>query len=76
MATPLEIQLAVSAMKHVSTPIIHSCILQKVPGPFQGQAEGLVLDIEMQLLPAAARAAIEAVDAQRAKIEAIKEDNK
>lgn len=72
MATPIEINIAVAAMKKVSGSIIHAAILQKVPGMFQEQAEGMVNDIQTQLLPVAAKAAIEAVDAQRAKIEAMK----
>lgn len=72
MATPLEISLAIAAMKKISGPIIHNAVTQKVPGMFQQEAEGMVNDIEAQLLPVAAKAAIEAVDAQRAKIEAMK----
>lgn len=72
MATPLEINLAVAAMKKISGPIIHSNIAAKVPGMFQEEAEGMVNDIETQLLPALAKTAIETADAQRAKIASLK----
>jgi len=73
MATQQEIITAVAAMKKATVGIIHNAIAAKVPGFYAAQAEGLVNDIEAQLLPVAAKACIETTDAGRAKSAPAKE---